>query len=428
MECQHANLNRQASILNILIKPLHIVYFFSILISFTSRIGNYEVNIYIKYLISIARILFFLIHISYKRNKNVINIIKRYFIYFAIPFIYIGLITLVIWLLKLDFEFAYFTRLISSILYYFLSISLPAIGFYFFGKKIINYIFFAMVFSYICFSFIPFVLTDSLFGLISSLLHFQEYGNTMLEVHDLVLTSGMTLVYFLFFEDKKEKFHKSKILLNIFLILAGFKRIVFLSLICVVLIVFIFKKIRRSKLKIFLTSGSTILMCFAFIYIVKSGILNDLVAAYGINTSGRIEMYNFACDYFDFSPFYIGTGFSRFTKMFEALYESGFALNGHRIPASIHSDVLSLYIELGFFGFLILILYITYIRPLQIRKLGSSCIVNLYLCLTIYMIILLLTDNVFNYFIFQSVYFSLPLSDLNINYKAKRQAVINKGD
>ena len=332
-----------------------------------------------------------------------------------------------IWFLKADFEFTYFTRLISSILYYFLSISLPSIGFYFFGKNLINYIFFAMVFSYLCFSFIPFVLTDNLFGLISSLLHFQEYGNTMLEVHDLVLTSGMTLIYFLFFENKKEKFHVLKILLNIFLILAGFKRIVFLSLICVILIAFILKKSRRLKLNICLTSAATIIISFAFIFIVKTGILNDVVNHFGINTSGRVEMYNFACDFFEFSPFYVGSGFSRFTKMFELLYNSGFALNGHRIAASIHSDVLSLYIELGFLGFLILILYITCIRPLQIRKLGNSCIVNLYLCLTFYMIILLLTDNVFNYFIFQSVYFSLPLSALYINYKAKRQAVIKKG-
>lgn len=402
--------------MKVVIKPLNILYFISLFIAFTASVGNYQVNIYIKYLISIAWCLFFLVHSICNKNKKILNYISRYYLYFLIPFIYIGLLTLVIWIINLDFEFYYLTRLFSSIIYYFLSISLVAVGFYFFRRNNINYIFFAMFFSYLCFSFIPFVLTDNLFALFFSLIRFREYGNTMLEVHDLVLTSGMTLIFFLFFDDKNNRFHFLKIILNVFLIFVGFKRIVFISLILTIIIILIFKRLKYLNLKIYLVTGISVFLCFGFVYIVKSGILNNLVSIYGINTSGRIEMFNFACNYFDFSPFYSGLGYSRFTKMFETLYNNGFTINGHRIAASIHSDALSLYIELGFLGFLILILYITCFRTFLIKKIGNYNIVNLYLYLTIYMIVLLLTDNVFNYFIFQCVYFSLPLNSFDVNH------------
>ena len=113
-------------------------------------------------------------------------------------------------------------------------------------------------------------------------------------------------------------------------------------------------------------------------------------------------------------------------KIFEDFFKSGFAINGHGVAASIHSNTLLLYIENGFVVFVLWIIYCFGIKTKILSKKCGILSAESYLLLTVYVFILYLTDNTFKYFDTQMMYFLIPLAIIDSPHTILIKSKINK--
>ncbi len=67
----------------------------------------------------------------------------------------------------------------------------------------------------------------------------------------------------------------------------------------------------------------------------------------GMNSMGRLNVWEYFAQFYKFSPAYIGLGLGSVQQLLDVLNNAYFA--------RIHNDILMYYIELGFVGFAIFI-------------------------------------------------------------------------
>ena len=109
----------------------------------------------------------------------------------------------------------------------------------------------------------------------------------------------------------------------------------------------------------------------------------------GINTSGRVEIYNAVDDLYDFTPAFLGNGIGFLT------YQLNTFMNVE--VASIHNDFLQHFIDLGFWGYIIWLLSMTLLRVRYFGAKGKTENAIIAFMLTLYLIIVSSTDNTMNY-------------------------------
>lgn len=183
------------------------------------------------------------------------------------------------------------------------------------------------------------------------------------------------------------------------------KRIALLATILTVCYLLFLKLLKKEKLKLFILHISNILILggvFAYIYIIKSGIMGNVVAKYKINTMGRANVYGMISESYSFSLKYLGKGIGSVQVLVRELGLSTYQL--------LHNDILSFYIELGFVGFLIFwIVYCAIFYDL-LKKLSTETMI-ITLGLFVFTVIVFMTDNIsiyINYFYpFYVIIFSL---------------------
>lgn len=301
-----------------------------------------------------------------------------------------------------------YTRLIKTTTTLLLDACFACSGYYFFGRKAIDYSFIGASLWYVLLCIIPNVIYLGPIAIFKYIFILNPMGIstrlfTSLEVNDYTFSLGMFFIYYFIFEDKQAKHHKSKILVTIVLILFGFKRIQILSL----LFIFLFNILINRKQKYISYWAIVVYAVFLFstlswIFMIDAGALEQLALKYKIEFSGRLAYYAFASKYFTFNLGYIGLGFTYFTKYFNELYLSGYRIAGHLIAATVHSDILNMYIELGMIPYILWITYKTLISTLLIEKNFKGLSGRLYLLVTIYLLITYLTDNTLTYSLTQT--------------------------
>lgn len=396
------------------IEKKKLLFIISASIAMTLRFWGINMNIYVKYIIS-GIWCFFLIIILVKNNSFRARNIRRQYFLMVLPIIIMSIYALIVWSLTSSNIIESVPRLSSTVLYMCLAWGFAGIGYYYFGKKSIDYLFYAGCISYFFGSVLCLVLQHGINGIV---LYTQNLVTGVdspfafvMEVHDLTFAMGLFFLYYLFFEDKNTKHHYKKIVCSALLIFLGLKRIEILALI--IAIILYYSLVRWGKKITFRAIVLTIVFVvvnLGFVYVISSGLLEELVALYDINTKGRLDYYGFAKQYFEMSPKFPGLGFTYFSKIFSDLFYSGFRINGHGVAPSIHSDTLILYIENGFFMFILWIVYSFYIKTKKLYKKCGLVSAESYLLLTAFIFILYLTDNCFKYFDTQMVYFIIPLA------------------
>lgn len=401
-----------------------ILYFFSSMFIVTVKFNGNTMNQYYKYAVAGLWSLIFLANyfLGYG-NKERRKKIREHLILMVKPFAVIAAYTIVLWIaVNGNATFGNFTRLMSTILYLFIAWTFASCGFYFFGKKVVNIIFWSGICSYVIGSVTPLVINFGLPEIWSYLKSIFTGGSTVatpvMEVHDLTFSMGLFFLYYAFFESKKEKNHKLKIVLSILMILYGLKRIEILALgMAIGSYIIALRKSKTIRGRSLFFFGVFVAISYGYIYLIDSGTLSVLATQYGINSMGRIGFYEYAKSYFNFSPFFLGTGYTYFSRMWQNLYFDGFRIGGYGIAASIHSDILNMYIEIGFIMMLIWMYYYFTYKTRRLDKKYGIIPSEYYLLSTIFMFMLYLTDNTSTYFVTQMVYFLLPLS-LCENYDA----------
>jgi toxin CptA len=115
----------------------------------------------------------------------------------------------------------------------------------------------------------------------------------------------------------------------------------------------------------------------------------ELLEKAGINTSGRVGIYNAVDHFYEFSPEFLGNGIGFLTYQLNTFMDID--------VASIHNDFLQHFIDLGFWGYMIWLVSMTLVRVWYFGRKGNVDNAIITFILTIYLVIVSSTDNTMNY-------------------------------
>lgn len=287
-------------------------------------------------------------------------------------------------------------------------------AYYIFKRNTIRYFLYSVFISYIITLFYQFIKLGStnFFNGIMTLFTGNSVGNAFETNSDLVLALGIFVIfgYDPFIEKKmKERFPTFFILI---LVLLGGKKIEWMALviICIVrMCCSLFTERKRNRIQ---NVGSLILIIitFIFIYLVISGLFSDFVYSHGINTMGRMQMWDYVAKYSSFSPLFLGNGYSFSNLILETTRI--FTYEGHTYV--LHSDILKIYFDLGFMMLLFWELYHLLFLPKKIRKYFGYEMGNFSWFIMTFLILIYFTDNAINYVLVQTVLVFVFLKAISI--------------
>ena len=212
------------------------------------------------------------------------------------------------------------------------------------------------------------------------------------EIHELAFCLGAYLIYMLF-KPKKNIIYFILLSLSLFCFLSAFKRIAIIAIAVALVFGYLLKFIARynkktaSRLVTFFTIVVIVLL-ICYIALIK-GDAFELLEKAGINTSGRVEIYNAVDKSYEFTPSFLGNGIGFLTYQLNTFMNVG--------VASVHNDFLQHFIDLGFWGYIIWLFSVTLARVWYFGRKGNVENAIIALMLTLYLIIVSSTDNTMNY-------------------------------
>lgn len=353
-----------------------------------------------RYIISLINIsiavLIFLANKDFKIKKKACY----YFCINVIPYILIFFIMIIKWLLIGDIDI--FNQ-ITVFLYWIIPICQMQSAVYLFGKKAVDYTFFATVANYML-CIISYLCLYKLDGIIH-FFNYVEVGVSPLEVHELIFTMGLFFIYYCFFEDKNEKKHRMKVIMSTICLFLGFKRIEILALILVAVIYTIIKLLKDDKKQIvFMNTISIICVTISIIYIVitHNGSLRLLAKKYNINFKSRLEAYEYFKEDYELTLTYKGKGLG---YVIDKLKLADNSLHG---IGDLHNDILKLYIELGAIIWFVYFINFSLLQTNRMKKQYGCKMAKVYFILMIFTYILYFTDNVNRYLNYILVFTMIP--------------------
>lgn len=212
------------------------------------------------------------------------------------------------------------------------------------------------------------------------------------EIHELAFCIGAYLIY-MFLNFKKDIVFFILLGAASFCFLAAFKRIgiiaIAVSLVFGFLLKFIakYKKDTAQRLAI-VFAVILVLLLIGYIAIIKLDVF-ELLEKAGIDTSGRVVIYNAVDKFYEFSPEFLGNGIGFLTYQLSTNMNVG--------VSSVHNDFLQYFIDLGFWGYILWLSAMTLLRVCYFGSKGKVENGILALSLSIYLVIVSSTDNTMNY-------------------------------
>lgn len=238
------------------------------------------------------------------------------------------------------------------------------------------------------------------------------------EIHELAFCLGAYLIYMLY-KPKKDIIYFILLFLTVFCFLSAFKRIAMIAIAVALVFGYILKFVARfnkktaSRLVTILTIFVIILL-ISYIAIVKMDVF-ELLEKAGINTSGRVGIYNAVDKFYEFDPAFLGNGIGFLTYQLNTSMNIG--------VASIHNDFLQHFIDLGFWGYIIWLVSMTLVRVWYFGRRGNTENAIITFMLTIYLVIVSSTDNTMNYPLLTGVLAMLMMGNgfsENVRYSEKK--------
>lgn len=212
------------------------------------------------------------------------------------------------------------------------------------------------------------------------------------EIHELAFCLGAYLIYMLL-KPKKDIVFFILLGLTMFCFLTAFKRIGIIAIVIALafgwLLKFIakFKKDTAMRLTV-IFSVLLVVLLIGYIAIIKLDVFALLEKA-GIDTSGRVTIYNAVDKFYEFSPEFLGNGIGFLTYQLSTNMNVG--------VSSVHNDFLQYFIDLGFWGYILWLVSMTLVRVCYFGKKGKVENGIIALALSIYLVIVSSTDNTMNY-------------------------------
>ena len=319
---------------------------------------------------------------------------------YCLPLIITILVSLFIWFMN-QVDTDVISRGLSGAFVYnnMLSFTLAAVSFlYVFGEKGIWYNLIAILISNLLIIFT--IILQNGIGVffsefITLIITFAEQTGEVIvqaEIHELAFCLGAYLIYMLL-KPKKDIVFFILLGLTGFCFLTAFKRIGIIAIAVALgigwLLKFIakFQKTTAGNVAIIL-SAFILLILIGYIAIIKMDVFTMLEKA-GINTSGRVQIYDAVDKFYEFSPEFFGNGIGFLTYQL--------SMNLHVGVSSVHNDFLQYFIDLGFVGYILWLAAMTMVRVCYFGKKGKTENAIIALALTVYLVIVSSTDNTMNY-------------------------------
>lgn len=212
------------------------------------------------------------------------------------------------------------------------------------------------------------------------------------EIHELAFCLGAYLIYMLF-KPKKSIPYFILLFLTAFCFLAALKRIAIIAIVVALFFGYLLKFLARfvpktaNRLVIFL-SFFVVALLVGYVALIKADAF-ELLEQAGINTSGRVQIYNAVDEFYEFHPGFLGNGIGFLTYQLNEFMSVG--------VGAVHNDFLQHFIDLGFWGYIIWLISMILIRVCYFGRNGNieNAILTFILCL--YLVIVSSTDNTMNY-------------------------------
>ena len=361
-----------------------------------------NLGLFVTYRHAFALVLFasalvvFLLKPNIARGATTLNATLVY----CIPLIITILVSLFIWFVgQVDTEVI--SRGLSGAFVYnnMLSFTLAAVAFlYIFGENGIWYNLIAILISNILIIFT--VILQNGIGVFFSefvtlIITFAgQTGDVIVqaEIHELAFCLGAYLIY-MFLKPKKDIVFYILLGLTLFCFLAAFKRIGIIAIAVAVALGWVLKFIAKFKTSTaksltLIISALIVVFLIGYIAIIKMDVFTLLEKA-GINTSGRVEIYDAVDKFYDFSIEFLGNGIGFLTYQLSTNMNVG--------VSSVHNDFLQYFIDLGFCGYILWLASMTIVRVCYFGRKEKTENAIITLALTVYLVIVSSTDNTMNY-------------------------------
>lgn len=217
------------------------------------------------------------------------------------------------------------------------------------------------------------------------------------EIHELSFCTGISFLYMLFVFDRKKVLHWILLILTFFCFTSAIKRIAVLGIGFAVVLAWFFNVLKKrvSHQTIMKLIGTVnilmIILLILYVGIIKSGLF-EILEEGGLETSGRAKIYASVSDFYEFSPSFFGRGMGWLPYQLSEVMDIG--------VKSVHNDFLQFYIDLGFWGYIIWLLSFIVLRTSFFGRDGDTNNAVLMFLVTVFMVVVSLTDNTMNYPLF----------------------------
>ena len=379
------------------------VYFMAIAVLmyyFLTEVIN--LGLFITYRHAFALVLFVSAFFAFLFKPNIArgaSSLKEAFVY-STPLLVTIIVSLFIWFI-VRVDTAVISRGLSGAFVYnnMLSFTLAAVAFlYVFGEKGIWYNLIAILISNVL-MLLTIIAQNGIGSFFSEFITLvmtfaAETGDIIVqaEIHELAFCLGAYLIYMLL-KPKKDIVFFILLGLTMFCFLTAFKRIGIIAIVIALafgwLLKFIakFKKDTAMRLTV-IFSVILVVLLIGYIAIIKLDVFTLLEKA-GIDTSGRVTIYNAVDKFYEFSPEFLGNGIGFLTYQLSTNMNVG--------VSSVHNDFLQYFIDLGFWGYILWLVSMTLVRVCYFGKKGKVENGIIALALSIYLVIVSSTDNTMNY-------------------------------
>ena len=375
-----------------------------------------NLGLFITYRHAFALVLFVSALICFLIKPNIARgtaTLKASLVY-ASPLLITIVVSLFIWFVGLADTAIIFRGLSSSFIYNnMLSFTFAAVAFlYIFGEKGIWYNLIAILISNIL-MICTIILQNGIGPFFSEFIKLivtfaGETGDVIVqaEIHELAFCLGAYLIY-MFFKPNKSIVFFILLGLTLFCFTAAFKRIGMIAIVVALGFAWLLKIIAKLKkdTAMRITVGLSVLLVLVligYVGIIKMDVFTLLEEA-GIDTSGRVVIYNAVDKFYEFSPEFLGNGIGFLTYQLS----SNMSLAVH----AVHNDFLQYFIDLGFWGYILWLCSMIIFRVCYFGKNGNTNKAILTLALTIYLVVVSSTDNTMNFPLLTTVLAVLMIGD-----------------
>ena len=396
-------------------RPWYLVMIYIGMMTISFWNGGLGLPWFTKYVMQIGvlglAIVFLLVSGDFRRLKT----LGQFAVMFGLPFLMMAALSMLFW--ALDFQqMNYMSRGCSTILYHFIALGAMCGAVYLFGKKSIDYTMYAMCGANVLImleSMKEFGIGEFAVGMIAFIKSGGIDTNAAikaLEVHDLTFAFGLMVLYYLRCEKGKKRLIYTAAAAFFFFI--GLKRIALIGLIGVFMMALVIQRMKpQTQRKIVIViSAIAMLICFFYVYMIQSGLFNEIVHKLEIDTMGRDRLYAAFQEVYEFSPTFRGYGIGYVTRYISIMTAAKIGVFGTHDFGGMHNDIVTMYIELGFWGFAFWIWYNWNGRIVWCQKEFGMKTAMLLLYETIYAYVTFATDNTVFYCYINTVFMLLPIA------------------